>query len=123
TAQMGGVCTLVNSRCCTYVDNGGKISTDSHTIGKHAKMLHEVTKDDTMWTTDLWEALTSWLPDLNWLKQLFMGILAIILFLLFTGMYVQCVWWCCPPTSGSYSDWKIYKIRYKIEKGTYFKEA
>ncbi|NXB98969.1 ERVV2 protein, partial [Orthonyx spaldingii] len=28
TAHMGGVCTLVNSSCCTYVDQSGQVSTD-----------------------------------------------------------------------------------------------
>ncbi|NXC92194.1 ERVV2 protein, partial [Cercotrichas coryphoeus] len=28
TAQMGGVCTLVNTSCCTYVDQSGQIATD-----------------------------------------------------------------------------------------------
>ncbi|NXC07382.1 ERVV2 protein, partial [Orthonyx spaldingii] len=30
TAHMGGVCTLVNSSCCTYVGQSGQISTDAH---------------------------------------------------------------------------------------------
>ncbi|NXC01999.1 ERVV2 protein, partial [Orthonyx spaldingii] len=30
TAHMGGVCTLVNSSCCTYVGQSGQISTDVH---------------------------------------------------------------------------------------------
>ncbi|NXJ19896.1 ERVV2 protein, partial [Dicrurus megarhynchus] len=29
-AHMGGVCTLVNPSCCTYVDQSGQISTDVH---------------------------------------------------------------------------------------------
>ncbi|NXM91922.1 ERVV2 protein, partial [Oenanthe oenanthe] len=28
TAQMGGVCTLVNNSCCTYVYQSGQIATD-----------------------------------------------------------------------------------------------
>ncbi|NXC10141.1 ERVV2 protein, partial [Orthonyx spaldingii] len=30
TAQMGGVCTLVNTTCCTYADQSGQIATDMH---------------------------------------------------------------------------------------------
>ncbi|NXX51870.1 ERVV2 protein, partial [Tricholaema leucomelas] len=28
TAQMGGVCTLINITCCTYIDQSGQIETD-----------------------------------------------------------------------------------------------
>ncbi|NXA98882.1 ERVV2 protein, partial [Melanocharis versteri] len=30
TAQLGRVCTLVNTSCCTYVDQSGQIATDTH---------------------------------------------------------------------------------------------
>ncbi|NXC10479.1 ERVV2 protein, partial [Orthonyx spaldingii] len=30
TAQMGGVCTLINTTYCTYVDQSGQIATDIH---------------------------------------------------------------------------------------------
>ncbi|NXY18356.1 ERVV2 protein, partial [Atrichornis clamosus] len=30
TAQMGAVCTLVNTSCCTYVDQSGQTATDIH---------------------------------------------------------------------------------------------
>ncbi|NXB91508.1 ERVV2 protein, partial [Vidua chalybeata] len=30
TAQMGGVCILINTNCCTYVDQSGQITTDIH---------------------------------------------------------------------------------------------
>ncbi|NWW27635.1 ERVV2 protein, partial [Falcunculus frontatus] len=30
TAQMGGVCTLINTSCCTYVNESGQIATDIH---------------------------------------------------------------------------------------------
>ncbi|NXD06525.1 ERVV2 protein, partial [Nothocercus nigrocapillus] len=28
TAQAGGVCTLINETCCSYIDQSGKILTD-----------------------------------------------------------------------------------------------
>ncbi|NWT35182.1 ERVV2 protein, partial [Cardinalis cardinalis] len=30
TAQMGGICTLINTICCTYIDQLGQITTDIH---------------------------------------------------------------------------------------------
>ncbi|NWW56696.1 ERVV2 protein, partial [Ifrita kowaldi] len=119
TAQMGGVCTLVNTSCCTYVDQSGQVATDIHTIWQHARVLHEVTKDDTAWTTHLWESLTSWLPNFKWLKQLFMGILHLGTIIL--CVFSQCFLWCCKRTTASYDDWKSYQLRHKIEKGTYFR--
>lgn len=47
TAQVGGVCTLINTPCCTYIAQSGQITTNIHTIWQRAKILHEVTKDDT----------------------------------------------------------------------------
>ncbi|NXE02526.1 ERVV2 protein, partial [Chaetorhynchus papuensis] len=120
TAQMGGVCTLINTGCCTSIDQSGQITTDIHTIWQHAKILHEVTKDETSWSTHLWDTLRSWLPNLNWLKQLFMGILLLGITILCTCIFSQCFLWCCQRTTMSYDDWKRYKLRHGVERGTYF---
>ncbi|NWW64328.1 ERVV2 protein, partial [Ifrita kowaldi] len=121
TAQMGEVCTLINTSCCTYIDESGQITTDIHAIWEHARVLHEVTKDNTAWTTHLWESLTSWLPNFNWLKQLFMGILLLGIIILCAFVFSQCFLWCCKQiTPPSYSDWKSHQLRHKIEKGTDF---
>lgn len=36
-AQMGGVCTLINSSCYTHIDQSGRIAMDIHSIWRHAK--------------------------------------------------------------------------------------
>ncbi|NWV08807.1 ERVV2 protein, partial [Ptilonorhynchus violaceus] len=123
TAQMGGVCTLVNSTCCTYTDESRQIATDIQAIWQHAKVLHEVPKDDTSWTMKLWETLTSWLPNLNWIKHLFVGLLLLGFILLGACIFTQCFLWCCQWTAISYDKWKKYKLRHKLEKGTYFQET
>ncbi|NXA66215.1 ERVV2 protein, partial [Mohoua ochrocephala] len=120
TAQMGGVCTLINTSRCTYIDQSGRRRTDIHTIWQHAKILHEVTKDDPSWSTHLWKTLRSWLPNLNWLKQLFMGILLLGIIILCTCAFSQCFLWCSQQNTMSYDDWKRYKLRHKVERGTYF---
>lgn len=79
-ASQGGVCTVINVSCCMYVDQSGRITDDLREIRQQAKILHEVTQDDTSWGfSELWEELTSWLPDLMWLKQLFATEIIIIL--------------------------------------------
>ncbi|NWX60829.1 ERVV2 protein, partial [Promerops cafer] len=118
TAQMGGVCTLINSSC-TFIDQSGQITTDIHTIWQHAKILHEVTMDDTSWSTHLWEALRSWLPNLNWLKQLLMEILLLGIIILCTFIFSQCFFWCCQGTTVSYDDWKRRKLRQSRKRNIY----
>lgn len=121
TAQMGGVCTLANTSCCTSVDQSGQTATDIHTIWQRAGVLHEVTKDDTSWTTHLRESLTAWLPNFNWLKQLFMRIFLLGIIILCACVFSQCFLWYCKRTTTSYDDRKSCQLRHKIEKGTYFR--
>ncbi|NXR70788.1 ERVV2 protein, partial [Rhadina sibilatrix] len=122
TAQMGGVCTAVNTSCCMYVYQSGQIATDIHTIWQHARVLHKVTKGDTSWTAHLGETLTSWLSNFNWLKQLFGGILFLGIIILYTCVFSQCFLWCCKWAKIFYDDWKSYQLRHRIERGTYFWE-
>ncbi|NXS80697.1 ERVV2 protein, partial [Erpornis zantholeuca] len=128
TAHMGGVCTSINTSCCTYINQPGQITTDIHTIWQHAKILHEVTKDDTSWSTHLWDTRLGsllgfqkfpTLPNLNWLKQLFIGMLLGII-ILCTCVFSQCFLRCCQRTTISYDDWKKYKLRHRVERETYF---
>jgi len=46
-ASHGGVCAVVNSGCCTYIDESGRISEDLKTINDQTTILREVTKDNT----------------------------------------------------------------------------
>ena len=69
-ASQGAVGTIVNTSCCTYLDQSGRISTHLAEIWKQTKILHQVTKDNTSWAfEDLWHKLTSWLPNWIWLKK------------------------------------------------------
>lgn len=45
-AAQGGVCTVVNTSCCVYVDQSGRIETDIHKIWHQTKILHKVNQDD-----------------------------------------------------------------------------
>ena len=69
-ADRGGVCTVINTSCCVYVDQSGRVSTDLEEIWKQTKVLHEVSEDDVSWDFgNVWTTLTSWLPNVQWLKQ------------------------------------------------------
>uniref|UniRef100_A0A8U7P058 Uncharacterized protein n=1 Tax=Corvus moneduloides TaxID=1196302 RepID=A0A8U7P058_CORMO len=68
-AKEGGVCTVINTSCCSYVDLDKQIETDLHTILEKTQTLHQITLDDTSWGfKEVWDKLTSWLPNLSWLN-------------------------------------------------------
>ena len=73
TAKEGGVCTVINQSCCVYISKDLRTETDLRKIWEQTKVLHRTSQDDTNWEEDLWNLLTSWLPNLKWLKQLFLG--------------------------------------------------
>uniref|UniRef100_A0A672TJV2 Envelope glycoprotein n=1 Tax=Strigops habroptila TaxID=2489341 RepID=A0A672TJV2_STRHB len=80
TAQMGGVCTLVNESCCTYVDHSQRILTDVQEIWNHAKILHEISKDE----------------GLSWLDKLLSGwgITAWLQSIVKTGLFILSIFFC-----------------------------
>jgi len=59
-ASQGRVCTVINTSCCVYIDQRGRISTDLNEIWKQTRLLHEVQKDDTSFGfAETWKWLTS----------------------------------------------------------------
>lgn len=105
------------------MDQSGQIATDIQTIWQRAKILHEVTKDDTSWSKHLWKTLPSWLPNPNWLKQLFVRTLRIEILILGTCMMSQCFIWYCKQNATTYHEWKQNKMRYRIKTGKYFETS
>ena len=68
---------------------------DLEGIWKQSKILHEVTKDDTsVGFEEIWNKLTSWLPDLSWLKRIFVAFIMIIVICIFACIMIQCCRWC-----------------------------
>ncbi|NWU98620.1 ERVV2 protein, partial [Upupa epops] len=97
TANLGGVCTLINSSCCSYIDESSKIETDVTKIWEHAKILHQVSQDNTDWGlgfSELWNTLTSWLPNLTWIKQVFVVIIFLVMIGLVVGIMLRCCFLC-----------------------------
>ncbi|XP_067999225.1 uncharacterized protein [Melanerpes formicivorus] len=123
TAEMGGVCTLINTTCCTYVDRSGQIKTDVQNIWEQGKVLHEVSKDDTSYgLSDLWEELTSWMPNIRWLKQLLLGIVMIVLLIILLLVLIEIIMCTGKSSVESYHKYKNYTLRHELETGHYFKK-
>ncbi|NWS57254.1 ERVV2 protein, partial [Chunga burmeisteri] len=112
TAHMGGVCTLINTSCCTYVDESGKIELDIQKIWDRAKVLHQVAEDDISFgLADLWEKLTSWLPNFVWLKQVFITCKITVALGILICCMLQCFVWMCVRSGDSYEEWKRHQLR------------
>ncbi|NXI48612.1 ERVV1 protein, partial [Galbula dea] len=107
----GGVCTVINSTCCTYMDQGGRIATDLQEIWTQTKTLHAITQDDTSWGfSELWHKLTSWLPNFTWLKQLFALMVSLLVLGIMLCVLLRCFFWCCQGTGDAYTNWKKWQL-------------
>ncbi|NWY17685.1 ERVV2 protein, partial [Aphelocoma coerulescens] len=123
-AKEGGVCTVINTSCCSYVDLTKCIETDLQTILDKTQTLHQITLDDTSWGfKDVWDKLTVWLPNLSWLKQLFVIVISIIALLFTVCISSYCCTILCTWNRNAYAQWQKHKLRSKIEKGTYFQDV
>ena len=121
TAKEGGVCLIINQSCCSYINQGKRIETDMTQIWQQSNILHQITQDNTsLGFTNLWEKLTSWLPDLTWLKQLFIACVLIIILGILICCMLQCFMWICKYASNHYEDWKRHQLHKKVESGAYF---
>ncbi|KAF1601388.1 Endogenous retrovirus group V member 2 Env polyprotein, partial [Eudyptes chrysolophus] len=120
-ASQGGMCAVINSSCCSYIDQSKRIETDIKQIWQQAQLLHQVSQDDTSWGfSELWEKLTSWLPNFTWLKQLFMAVIMLIILGMLICCILQCFMWMYKRTGNTYEEWKKHKLRQNIESGKYF---
>ena len=120
TAKEGGVCTVINQSCCAYISKDLRTETDLRKIWEQTKVLHRTSQDDTNWKEDLWNLLTSWLPNLGWLKQLFLVCIILVLIVGFTCVMIKCSACLCRNTRKEYEIWKKHELRQKVESGTYF---
>ncbi|KAF1624226.1 Endogenous retrovirus group V member 2 Env polyprotein, partial [Eudyptes filholi] len=120
-ASHGGMCAVINGSCCSYSDQSKRIEMDIKQIWQQAQLLHQVSQDDTSWGfSELWEKLTSWLPNFTWLKQLFMAVIMLIILGMLICYILQCFMWVYKRTRNTYEEWKKHKLRQNIESGKYF---
>ncbi|XP_077793178.1 endogenous retrovirus group V member 2 Env polyprotein-like [Podarcis muralis] len=108
-ASQGGVCTLLNTSCCVYINQDQRVVTNIEQIRKLATIYNhsdrvESNVDRIKKQADLyhkislaggelpsmWNWLTSWLPGWGWLKE----ILLVILFLFLTLLLLSCLLPC-----------------------------
>ncbi|NXT17051.1 ERVV2 protein, partial [Prunella fulvescens] len=109
---------------CMYINQSGRIATDLNEIWEQTKILHEVTKDDTTWGfQEVWEKLTSWLPNLRWLKQAFIAVVGIVILVMLVCVLVKCVLSCGQQTTENYEAWKKNKLKHQVETGKYFSRS
>ncbi|NXK20311.1 ERVV2 protein, partial [Arenaria interpres] len=121
TANVGGVCTLINTSCCTYIHESGKIETDIQKIWEHAKVLHQVAQDGaSLGFTKLWEKLAFSLSNFICLKQLFIAVIMFIVLGLLVCCMLRCFMCMCKQTGSSYEEWKKHKLRENVESSQYF---
>ncbi|NXI91709.1 ERVV2 protein, partial [Psophia crepitans] len=121
--SQGGVCKIINTSC-VYIDQSRRIVTDLQEIWEQTKVLHEVTKDDTSWVfSELWDKLTSWLPNLTWLRTLFTTTPEILIIGIMILIALRCLLWCCRNTGDTCSTWKRHQLRKKLESNKYFERV
>ncbi|NXK16457.1 ERVV2 protein, partial [Arenaria interpres] len=122
TWKEGGLCAVINQSCCSYVNQNGRIEKDLQNIIAKTQILHQVSQDNTSsGFSDLWEKLTSWLPNFAWLKQLFALLITIIFLGLTVCILVRCFICCTKGAADEYVQWKKHQLREKVESQTYFK--
>ena len=102
TAKEGGVCTIISQSCCAYITKDVRIETDLRKSWEQTKVLHRASQEDTNWERDLWDLLTSWLPNLGWLKQLFLVCIILVLIVGFTCVMKKCSACLCQNTRKEY---------------------
>ena len=118
------MCTVLGEHCCTYVNPDKRIEKDLSQIWEKTKILHEVAQDNTSWGfSDLIEKLTPWLPNLAWLKQLFVMTVIVVIRSMALCVIIWCAWWHFQSTGHSYSEWKKNQLRQQLESNEYFEKV
>lgn len=77
-AEQGGICTVLNKTCCTYINNSGLVETNIKQIYEQAKWLHKF--NAPIKSQDLF---SSFLPNMLWLLPLLGPLVSLILLLIF----------------------------------------
>ncbi|NXS37278.1 ERVV2 protein, partial [Pomatostomus ruficeps] len=122
-AKEGGVCTVINTSCCSYVDLNKPKETDLQTIWDKTRTLHHITLDETSWGfKEIWDKLRAWLPNLSWLKQLFVIAICVITLLFTVCISGYCCMILCTWNRDACAQWQKHKLRNKMERGTYFQD-
>lgn len=77
----GGICTVINTSYCVYVDQTLRIQTNLGENRKNTGSLHEIQNDQE---TNIFNCVTSWIPNLNTFMRKLIGIIIVVLTLMFS---------------------------------------
>jgi len=105
TAKEREVCMIINTCCCAYINKDRQIEADLNMLWEKTRVFHEVALDDTsLGFRDLRDKVTSWLPNLEWLKQLLMGLITLMVLGILVYICLKCFLWRCQNLVETYSD-------------------
>ncbi|KYO19945.1 endogenous retrovirus group V member 2 Env polyprotein precursor [Alligator mississippiensis] len=102
--SQGGVCALVDSTCCVYVNQDMRIEADIRKVRNQLGVLHQVASENTDWgLEEVWSWLTSWLPDFGALgKKIVYGMLFVLIVLMVFCVLMQLILCCVKASRGSF---------------------
>jgi len=124
TAKEGGGCMIINTSCCAYINKDRQREADLNMLWEKTQLFHEVALDDTsLGFRDLWHKVTLWLPNLERLKHLLMGLMTFMVLGILVCISLKCFLWCCQNSVETHSDWKRNKIRHQTETRKYFSRS
>ena len=82
-----GFCKIVGSQCIVRFHNLNR-SIEHELVDLHDTITNNV--NPAPWT-GFWDFMWSWLPDLGWLRQLFIILISIIVSLVIACCFIQCI--------------------------------
>ncbi|XP_017584300.1 PREDICTED: syncytin-1-like [Corvus brachyrhynchos] len=103
--SQGGMCRVINTSCCSYIDETGRIKKDLAEIWKQTQILDQVTlEDDSLGFENNNHTLTSQFPKLIWIIQLFI----LVVFVVSVCIMTWCMFRCC-----SFWSSLLINVKYK----------
>lgn len=88
-SRNGGFCLWLNkTRCCHLLDLDGKIVTDIQKVQEVATTIQQSYSTSTGWS--LLDCITSWLPGVSWVKELFLGLIGLLVMILVVAGLIRC---------------------------------
>ncbi|XP_062814267.1 endogenous retrovirus group FC1 Env polyprotein-like [Anolis carolinensis] len=90
-AAEGGLCIWLNTTCCHYVNESGLIESD---VAKINTVVSTIRATYTPKGTGWFDWLFSWLPNLNWLRDLVKVLFIILLIILLALLFLPCIMSC-----------------------------
>ena len=109
-ASQGGVCTMLNSSCCMYIDQSKQLITEVDKIWEVSHVMQQIQRDDPNWgVADLWQWMTSSFPELGTLvKKILMIVIVIVIVFVIIFVLIQCMSMFCNCCCNLLNQQKLY---------------